>query len=86
MKLQQSLEQVVARWRELSALLNDHPEPGSPAFTEMLREHHDLQPLVERVEALQAKQRELEKKADKLGKKAKKSVDATQKKLAAQRG
>jgi peptide chain release factor 1 len=59
-KLQQSLEQVVARWRELSALLNDHPEPGSPAFTEMLREHHDLQPLVERVEALQAKQRELE--------------------------
>lgn len=59
MKLQESLEQVVARWRELSALLNDHPEPGSPAFTDMLREHHELQPLVEQVEALQAKQSEL---------------------------
>ncbi|MDF2097367.1 peptide chain release factor 1 [Aquibaculum arenosum] len=59
MKLDQSLEQVVARWRELSALLNDHPEPGSTAYTNMLREHHELQPLVEHVEALQSKRREL---------------------------
>jgi len=58
-KLEQSLDQVVSRWRELSALLAEHPEPGSSAYAAMLREHHELGPLVERIEALQARRREL---------------------------
>ncbi|WP_022726673.1 peptide chain release factor 1 [Fodinicurvata sediminis] len=59
MRLDENLKQVAARHRELTALLSDHPDPGSEAYTKLLREFHELTPLVEKMDSLEAQRQEL---------------------------
>lgn len=59
MRLDENLKQVAARHRELTAVLSDYPDPGSEAYTKLLRELHELTPFVEKMESLEAQRQEL---------------------------
>jgi len=58
LNLEQNLERVLRRYDELSARVASHPEPGSAAYTEMLKEYADLTPIVEGITALRQALRE----------------------------
>lgn len=59
MSLNEKLDQVLNRHRELSDRVASHPHPGSEEYTQMLKEYADLDPVVERIAALRAAQHEL---------------------------
>jgi len=57
--LDQKLDGVLGRYRELSDQVSSHPSPGSPEYTGMLKEYSDLTPLVERITGLRVAQSEI---------------------------
>jgi len=57
--LDQKLDGVLGRHRELSDQVASHPSPGSPEYTVMLKEYSDLTPMVERITELRAAQSEI---------------------------
>lgn len=59
MSLDDKLDRVLSRHRELSDRVAAHPEPGSEDYTGMLKEYAELDPVVERINALRSAQREL---------------------------
>ncbi|MHA1151607.1 MAG: peptide chain release factor 1 [Alphaproteobacteria bacterium] len=59
MNLDQKLDGVLGRYRELSDQVSSHPSPGSPEYTGMLKEYSDLTPLVERITGLRVAQSEI---------------------------
>ena len=59
MNLDQKLDGVLGRYRELSDQVTRHPSPGSPEYTGMLKEYSDLTPMVERITELRAAQNEI---------------------------
>ena len=59
MNLDQKLDGVLGRYRELSDQVASHPSPGSPEYTGMLKEYSDLTPMVERITALREAQSEI---------------------------
>ncbi len=59
MKLDQKLDGVLGRYRELSDQVASHPNPGSPEYTGMLKEYSDLTPMVERIMSLREAQSEI---------------------------
>ena len=59
MNLDQKLDGVLGRHRELSDQVASHPSPGSPEYTVMLKEYSDLTPMVERITELRAAQSEI---------------------------
>ncbi len=59
MSLDEKLDGVLGRARELSDNVAKHPSPGSPDYTSMLKEYSDLTPLVERITELRAAQSEI---------------------------
>ena len=59
MNLDDKLDQVLRRFEELQSLVAAHPEPGSPDYTEMLKELSDLTPMVEAIEELRGARNEL---------------------------
>ena len=59
MNLDQKLDGVLGRYRELSDQVARHPSPGSPEYTGMLKEYSDLTPMVERITALREAQSEI---------------------------
>jgi peptide chain release factor 1 len=56
--LDDKLDQVVARYEELQALVARHDSPGSKDYTEKLKEISDLEPIVESIQALKAARQE----------------------------
>ncbi len=52
MNFDDKLTRVIAHHDELRALVADHPDPGSPDHTAMLKEYAELTPVVESIEAL----------------------------------
>ncbi len=59
MNLDQKLDGVLGRYRELSDQVASHPSPGSPAYTGMLKEYSELTPVVERITGLRMAQSEI---------------------------
>ncbi|MFQ5774851.1 MAG: peptide chain release factor 1 [Kiloniellaceae bacterium] len=59
MNLDAKLDRVLSRYQELSDLVAAHPQPGSEAYTRMLKEYSDLTPLVEGITELRKAQSEL---------------------------
>ena len=59
MSLEENLKRVVSRYAELRAVVAEHPEPGSSAYTQLLKEFSELGPIVEGIETFQAAKREL---------------------------
>ena len=59
MSLQDKLDSVLARHRELSDLVATHAQPGSPEYTRMLKEYSELTPVVEGIAALRQAEEEL---------------------------
>ena len=59
MNLDQKLDGVLGRYRELSDQVANHRSPGSPEYTGMLKEYSDLTPMVERITALREAQSEI---------------------------
>ncbi len=59
MNLDQKLDGVLGRYRELSDQVASHPNPGSPEYTGMLKEYSDLTPVVERITGLRLAQSEI---------------------------
>ncbi len=59
MSLDQNLDGVLRRYRELSDQLSNHPSPGSAEYTGMLKEYSDLTPVVERISELRVAQSEI---------------------------
>ena len=60
MNLEENLNRVVGRHRELQALIAEHKDPGSSDYTSLLKELADLTPVVQAIEALQQARRELD--------------------------
>lgn len=60
MNLEQKLDRVVMHYEELRDSVAGHPEPGSEAYTRMLKEFADLTPVVEQIEALRSANREMD--------------------------
>ena len=60
MNLDENLDRVVSRYRELGDLMTHHDDPGSEDYTRMAKEYSDLAPVVEAIESLHAARRELE--------------------------
>jgi hypothetical protein len=58
------LTRVIAHYDELRALAADHPDPGSPEYTAMLKEYAELTPVVESIEALRQVQGEMQDLAE----------------------
>jgi len=58
--LEQKLDRVVMHYEELRDSVAGHPEPGSEAYTRMLKEFADLTPVVEQIEALRSANREMD--------------------------
>jgi peptide chain release factor 1 len=58
------LTRVIAHHDELRALVADHPDPGSPEYTAMLKEYAELTPVVESIEALRQAQGEMQDLAE----------------------
>ncbi|MEX2632173.1 MAG: peptide chain release factor 1 [Tistlia sp.] len=59
MSLEQNLERVLSRHAELEALIPGHPEPGSKAYTSMMKEYAELTPVAEGIRAYKEAKREL---------------------------
>jgi len=59
MNLDQKLDGVLGRYRELSDQVSSHPSPGSAEYTGMLKEYADITPLVERITKLREAQDEI---------------------------
>tara|TARA_R110002072_G_scaffold177208_5_gene333064 strand:- start:1766 stop:2842 length:1077 start_codon:yes stop_codon:yes gene_type:complete len=59
LSLEENLKRVVSRYAELRAVVAEHPEPGSSAYTQLLKEFSELGPIVEGIETFQAAKREL---------------------------
>jgi peptide chain release factor 1 len=59
LSLDQKLDGVLGRYRELSDRVASHPNPGSPEYTGMLKEYSDLTPVVERITGLRLAQGEI---------------------------
>ncbi len=59
MSLDQKLDGVLGRYRELSDQVSNHPSPGSVGYTGMLKEYADLTPVVERISELRVAQSEI---------------------------
>ncbi len=59
MNLDQKLDGVLGRYRELSDQVASHPNPGSPEYTGMLKEYSNLTPVVERITGLRLAQSEI---------------------------
>ena len=59
MSLDDKLHLVTARHDELRDTVADHPDPGSPDYTRMLKELSDLTPVVERIAALRDARQEM---------------------------
>ena len=59
MNLDQKLDGVLGRYRELSDQVSSHPSPGSAEYTGMLKEYADITPLVERISKLREAQDEI---------------------------
>jgi peptide chain release factor 1 len=59
MNLDQKLDGVLGRYRELSDQVSSHPSPGSSEYTGMLKEYADLTPMVERITKLREAQDEI---------------------------
>ncbi len=59
MNLDQKLDGVLGRYRELSDQVTRHQNPGSPDYTGMLKEYSDLTPMVERITELREAQNEI---------------------------
>jgi peptide chain release factor 1 len=53
------LDGVLGRHRELSDRVASHPSPGSPEYTDMLKEYSELTPVVERISELRVAQSEI---------------------------
>ena len=64
MSLDDKLHLVTARHDELRDTVADHPDPGSPDYTHMLKELSDLTPVVERIAALQGARQEMQDLAE----------------------
>ena len=64
MSLDDKLHLVTARYDELRDTVADHPDPGSPDYTHMLKELSDLTPVVERIAALQGARQEMQDLAE----------------------
>ena len=60
MNLEENLDRVVSRYRELAELMTHHDEPGSDDYTRMAKEYSELAPVVEAIEKLNSARRELE--------------------------
>ena len=60
MNLDQKLDRVVMHYEELRDSVAAHPEPGSDAYTRMLKEFADLTPVVEQIEALRSANKEMD--------------------------
>ncbi len=60
MNLEEKLDAVRDRHSELSRSLAQHPEPGSPDYTRMMKEYAELEPVVAGIDALGAVRREME--------------------------
>jgi peptide chain release factor 1 len=56
--LDQKLDGMLGRYRELSDQVSSHPSPGSAEYTGMLKEYSDLTPMVERITELREAQSE----------------------------
>ena len=59
MSLDEKLDSVLSRHRELSDLVAAHPRPGSEDYTRMLKEYSGLTPVVESIAALRKVQGEI---------------------------
>ena len=59
MNLDQKLDGVLGRHRELSDQVASHPSPGSSEYTGMLKEYSELTPVVERITELRVAQSEI---------------------------
>ncbi len=59
MNLDQKLDGVLGRYRELSDQVANHPSPGSSEYTGMLKEYSSLTPVVERITELRVAQSEI---------------------------
>ncbi len=59
MNLDESLNGVLGRYQELSDRVASHPSPGSPEYSQMLKEYSDLTPVVERITELRQAQSEM---------------------------
>jgi len=57
--LDRKLDGVLGRHRELSDQVASHPSPGSPEYTDMLKEYSELTPVVERISELRVAQSEI---------------------------
>jgi peptide chain release factor 1 len=57
--LDRKLDGVLGRHRELSDRVASHPSPGSPEYTDMLKEYSELTPVVERISELRVAQSEI---------------------------
>ncbi len=79
MSLQEKLDSVLVRHRELSDLVATHAQPGSDDYTRLLKEYADLTPVVEGVTSLRGVQTEM---ADLAGMIADPESDAEMKALA----
>ena len=64
MNFDDKLTRVIAHHDELRALVADHPDPGSPEYTAMLKEYAELTPVVESIEALRQAQGEMQDLAE----------------------
>ena len=60
MNLEENLDRVVSRYRELGDLMTHHDDPGSQDYTRMAKEYADLAPVVEAIESLHGARHELE--------------------------
>ncbi|MGH6948335.1 MAG: peptide chain release factor 1 [Kiloniellales bacterium] len=58
--LDSKLDRVLGRHAELGELVNQHPKPGSPDYTRLLKEYSDLGPVVEQIRALHKAEGEME--------------------------
>ncbi len=59
MNLDEKLHAVLGRYQELSDRVASHPSPGSPEYSQMLKEYSDLTPVVERITELRQAQSEM---------------------------
>jgi peptide chain release factor 1 len=59
LNLDQKLDGVLGRYRELSDQVASHPSPGSSEYAGMLKEYSDLTPVVERITGLREAQSEI---------------------------
>jgi peptide chain release factor 1 len=57
--LDQKLDGVLGRYRELSDQVSSHSRPGSPEYAGMLKEYSELTPVVERITELREAQSEI---------------------------